>query len=144
MNRKFFNTQFAALVNAYTIAQKLSDESQDVYWEMLKDIPEDKFAVGVKECLGHCKFFPTIAELGAASLPPIRDKMAPLPPIDHPWPTIDWREQLRRADKIRTKAIDQPRQQLKVTPDAPPDYRIDPRTEIQKIIEGLVSRRGGH
>ena len=31
MTREFFNAQFAALVNAYTIAQKLSDEAQDVY-----------------------------------------------------------------------------------------------------------------
>jgi hypothetical protein len=69
VKREFFNQQFAALVSAYTIAQKLSDESQDVYWEMLKDIPEEKFAAGVRKCLAELKWFPTISELGNASLP---------------------------------------------------------------------------
>lgn len=69
MTREFFNRQFVVLVNAYTIAQKLSDEAQDVYWEMLRDIPEGKFGAGVRKCLATCKFFPTIAELGEASLP---------------------------------------------------------------------------
>jgi hypothetical protein len=69
MKRETFNKQFAVIVNAYTIAQKLSDEAQDVYWEMLKDIPEDKFLMGVRLCLATCKFFPTIHELGQASLP---------------------------------------------------------------------------
>jgi len=69
MTREFFNRQFAALVSAYTIAQRLSDESQDVYWEMLQNIPMDRFGAGVKKCLARCKFFPTIAELGDASMP---------------------------------------------------------------------------
>lgn len=69
MKREFFNKQFAALVNAYTISQKLSAEAQDVYWAMLERIPEQAFANGVRTCLGNNKFFPTIAELGEASLP---------------------------------------------------------------------------
>jgi len=96
MNRQFFNQQFAALVSAYTISGQLSDESQDVYWEMLKDIAENKFAEGVMKCLATCKYFPTIAELGSASMPNIPDRMAPLPPINKPRPTIDWRTQIAR------------------------------------------------
>jgi len=101
MTREFFNRQFAALVNAYAIAQKLSEESQDVYWEMLKDIPEEKFAHGVQECLASSKFFPTIAELGDASMPPVTDYKAPLPPIDHERPKINWRAQLSRSAQDR-------------------------------------------
>lgn len=101
MNREFFNQQFAALVNAYTISRQMSDESQDVYWEMLKEIPAEKFAKGVKECLATSKFFPTIAELGEASLPPVRDYKAPLPPVDKPFKMMNWRTQLERAAQVR-------------------------------------------
>jgi hypothetical protein len=100
LTREFFNRQFAALVNAYTIAQKLSGEAQDVYWEMLKDIPDAKFAAGVKSCLAACKFFPTIAELGAASMPAVTDYRAPLPAIDKERPKINWQEQIERRKQI--------------------------------------------
>jgi len=69
MKRELFNRQYAALCAAYAVSSKLSDESQDVYWEMLQGIPDDAFVMGVKGCLASCKFFPTIAELGEASLP---------------------------------------------------------------------------
>lgn len=73
MKREFFNKQYAALCAAYAISSKLSDESQDVYWEMLQDISEADFAKGVRGCLGSCKFFPTVAELGEASLPAVTE-----------------------------------------------------------------------
>ena len=69
MTREFFNTQFSALLAVYYYAQKMPDEGQDVYWEMLRDLPQEKFGAGVRKCLAECKFFPTIAELGEASLP---------------------------------------------------------------------------
>jgi len=69
MKRETFNKGFAALVTAYTISSKLSDESQDVYWEMLQGLDDAVFDRGVKACLADCKFFPTIAELGEACLP---------------------------------------------------------------------------
>lgn len=96
MTRDFFNKQFAALVNAYTISQKLSDEAQDVYWEMLKDIPEKEFIDGVRHCLGACKFFPTISELGEASLPTISES-APYNPWIYTEPRqVRWQEQVTR------------------------------------------------
>ena len=103
MTREFFNKQFAALVCAYISAQKLPDETQDTYWAMLQDIPDEKFSVGVKKCLTQCKFFPTIAELGEASMPDVIDYKAPLPPLDHPRATLNWFGQLKRQkekDKI--------------------------------------------
>jgi hypothetical protein len=103
MTRLFFNQQFAALVAAYTIGGKIADETQDVYWEMLKDISDEKFAKGVQECLARLKFFPTIAELGEASLPPIRDYKAPLPPVDQPFKMLTWREQIERGKQVQAK-----------------------------------------
>jgi hypothetical protein len=115
MKRSFFNKQFAALTNAYTIAQKLSDETQDVYWEMLKDIPEEYFVEGVQDCLASCKFFPTIAEIGDASMPPVTDYKAPLPAIDHERPKIGWREQLYREKKEQER-LEQKKQMRKLLP----------------------------
>jgi hypothetical protein len=93
MKRDFFNQQFAALVNAYTIASRLSGEAQDVYWEMLKDIPEAKFADGVRE-------------LGEASMPAIPDRRAPLPAIDKERPKINWRAQLDRQKHKELPQVD--------------------------------------
>jgi hypothetical protein len=112
MTREFFNRQFAALCSAYAMSKNLSDESQDVYWEMLQDIPEDKFGIGVKECLASCKFFPTIAELGDASMPPVTDFKAPLPPIDKERPKIGWREQLRREKQGQLKIAGRPQRRI--------------------------------
>ena len=101
MNREFFNQQFAVLVNAYSI--KLPDLTQDVYWEMLQPIEAEAFAQGVKACLSECKFFPTIAELGDASMPPVIDKRAPLPAVDHERPKIRWHEQLKRMSEVKKR-----------------------------------------
>jgi hypothetical protein len=112
MTREFFNKQFAAMCAAYAVSKNLSDESQDVYWEMLQDIPEAKFAGGVQECLATCKFFPTIAELGDASMPRVTDHKAPLPPIDKERPTIGWREQLKRAKEQQRQIEARPQRRI--------------------------------
>ena len=97
MTREAFNIQFTALVNAYAYAaERVTPESQDVYWEMLKGIPDEQFKIGVRACLGSCKFFPTIAELGDASLPPVEER-APYNPFTYRPPRlIGWREQVAR------------------------------------------------
>ena len=104
MKREFFNQQFAALVSAYTISAKLSDESQDVYWSMLCEIPEDRFAEAVRKCLGNSKFFPTIAELGEASYPTIEEAAPYNAFVYHEPRKIGWQEQVRRH--IERKAIE--------------------------------------
>lgn len=105
MERQFFNHQFAVLISAFSVSRKLGDESQEIYWEMLKDLPADKFAAGVRSCLAGCKFFPTIAELGDASMPAIEDRRAPLPAIDHERPRIGWQEQLKREKEKQQKRL---------------------------------------
>jgi len=96
MNREFFNQQFAALVSAYTISAKLSDEAQDVYWSMLQLIPEERFEKAVRECLASCKFFPTISEIGEASYPTIEEAAPYNAFVYHEPRKIGWQEQIQR------------------------------------------------
>ena len=144
MTREFFNRQFAALVAAYTIAQKLSDVSQDVYWEMLKDLPEDKFAHAVKHCLATCKFFPTISELGEEALPAIT--FHPYNPrLYEPERKITWNEQVeiekrQERNPLQIEEPEPPRTALtdeqkygKRYPDGTTDYARDYLTRIWRI-----------
>lgn len=97
MTKETFNVNFAALLQAYAYAQeRVTPESQDVYWEMLKGIPDEQFKAGVKVCLGSCKFFPTIAELGEASLPAIEEPQPYNPFTYRPPRKIGWQEQVGR------------------------------------------------
>jgi len=117
MDKKFFKAQIAALAAAFRVQEDKVEPLIDVYWSRLYDIPTAKFAEGVRWCLDNCEYFPTIAELGYASLPPRRDYKAPLPPVDQPFATINWREQLDRGmwkdeqeqDKLEDKQNDQKR-----------------------------------
>lgn len=45
----------------------LPEERLRFYVEMLKDIPTPALSAGVKYCINHCTFLPTIAEIRAAS-----------------------------------------------------------------------------
>lgn len=105
MERKSFNKGFAALVNAFAHAQeRISPESQEIYWTILKDIPDDLWLEGVEGCLCDCKFFPSINELGAACC---GEQEIATDPFAHltPWVKpatrrITWRENL---DKILSR-----------------------------------------
>ena len=101
MNREFFNQQFAALVSAYTISAKLSDEAQDVYWSMLQLIPDERFGEAVKKCLASCKFFPTISELGEASYPTVEEAAPYNAFVYHEPRKVHWQEQVRRQTEKR-------------------------------------------
>lgn len=100
MKRDTFNTCFAALVNGYAYAaERVTPESQDVYWEMLKGIPDKQFNQGVRKCLSTCKFFPTIAELGEASLP-TKTRVGRYNPYRYSEPQqITWQEQIREIEQ---------------------------------------------
>lgn len=45
----------------------MSEERLRFYVEMLKDIPSAALSAGVKYCINHCDFLPTIAEIRRAS-----------------------------------------------------------------------------
>jgi len=67
MKRDTFNLGFATLLNAFSYAaDRLSPETQEIYWQDLKDIPDKRFQAGVDWCRHHSEFFPSIAKLGAA------------------------------------------------------------------------------
>jgi len=68
MDRKGFNLSWAALIAAFPNS-KTTPQSQDVYWMMLQDMPKDWFEKGIRKCLSECTFFPTINDLGRASVP---------------------------------------------------------------------------
>jgi hypothetical protein len=107
MDRTFFNQQFAALVSAYVPAQRLPEETQDVYWAMLQDIPAKKFADGVRRCLATSKFFPTIAELGAASMP-IKTRLRPYNPyVRQELLNLDWEQQISESKQAKQKRIEE-------------------------------------
>lgn len=129
MIRKTFNEQFAALVNAFpNTAVKLSEETQDVYWAMLQEIPDEKFIKAVKRCLGTCRFFPTIAELGEASLP-TKTRLAPYNPYVYQPPIeVDWQEQL--AEKRR---VNEPR--------LPPPIRGVLRSIVKGVDDGPKDKK---
>jgi len=68
MKRETFNLQMAVLVNAFSYAvDRITDETLEIYWLDLKEIPDEKFVEGCAWCRHHGKFFPSIAELGAAA-----------------------------------------------------------------------------
>jgi hypothetical protein len=96
MKRETFNLGFAALLNGYTYAaERVTPESQDVYWEMLHGIPDDAFNRGVRKCLASSKYFPSISELGEASLP---TKLIPAPYDPHvytPPREVTWDQQVK-------------------------------------------------
>ena len=67
MTREEFNFGFALLINAYTLsADRITPEMQEIYWQDLKEVPVDKFQIGVAWCRHHLEFFPSIAKLGSA------------------------------------------------------------------------------
>jgi len=63
MTREIFNVYWAALLNAFP-SDRITDHSQDVYWQMLQEIPDNLWEHGARRCLAECKFFPSISELG--------------------------------------------------------------------------------
>lgn len=101
MTKQAFNLAWASLLNAFSgQAERMTGESQDVYWEILRNIPDDLWAKGVKECLANCKFFPSIHELGVACCGEqrvISDPFAHLTPwINPPTKKITWQENLEK------------------------------------------------
>lgn len=67
MNRQEFNSGFMALLTGFAYAEKKTNlQTEDLYFEMLKEIPVEVWNEGIKECLRELTFFPTIHDLGVA------------------------------------------------------------------------------
>jgi len=68
MDRKKFNYGWAALLGAFP-QNKTNAQSQKVYYEMLRDIPDDWWDEGVKVVLRNLDWFPSVHQLGRACVP---------------------------------------------------------------------------
>lgn len=66
MTREEFNQGFAALANAFPNSDRSIEATQEIYWQMLQEIPAEIWAEGIKDCLREKTFFPTIHEIGVA------------------------------------------------------------------------------
>ena len=97
--------QFAALANAYP-ATKATEDTSDVYYGMLKDIPEKRFAEAIKEAIATIRFFPTIAELGELCYPTI-EQLGPYNSHRESIVTRGWRSQIAETKPV--KQIESPR-----------------------------------
>ena len=70
MTESLFEKSFMALGAAKLQAPdpEFIKAKRDVYWVVLRDIPDDLWQNGVRKCLQHGNFFPSIEELAEASL----------------------------------------------------------------------------
>ena len=65
MTRDLFNKCFAALSHAWP-SDRITGETQDIYFEMLHEIPDNVFQEGIRKVLASNQFFPSIHEIGVA------------------------------------------------------------------------------
>jgi hypothetical protein len=66
MKREHFNKGFAALVAAFPLSDRSTAEQQEVYWLILREVPDEIWSSGVQKALRESTFFPTIHDLGVA------------------------------------------------------------------------------
>lgn len=65
MTRDDFNTGFATLANCFP-SDRITPETQEIYWRTLNSIPAERWKDGIEECLATRKFFPLVSELASA------------------------------------------------------------------------------
>lgn len=65
MNRKIFNAHWAALL-VLPNSERVTDTTQEIFWDLLKDIPDDIWEAGVRKYMLSATFFPTPHDLGVA------------------------------------------------------------------------------
>jgi hypothetical protein len=140
MKKENFNTGFAGLVNGYAYAgEKVPAATQDVYWAVLQDIPDDLWEAGVKKCLAECKFFPTIHELGVACLGEVKEHMEdrcdPLRSRQNYQVRIEgvsWTENLAKELERRNPTVALPKQPRPALPAPQADERLKAQLRAAK------------
>ena len=122
MNRESFNVGYVALVNAFSHApeSRLDNEAaQEIYWLRLQEIGDQRWHDAVAWCLDHCKFFPSIAELGTAAFD------------GNP----NWAEMIERR-----KRLDFNRKMRSLAPPLSPEERKKNQREIVQIASNLGNK----
>jgi len=129
MTRQAFNFGYVKLMSAFpNQAEKITEATQEVYWEALREIPDDLWGAGFRKCLAGCRFFPTINELGAACCGEQKEQIVWR---EDPWRKrqhyterlleTTWQQNLRHI-LIQRKAIEAPEEFPKIGPPEKPDY----------------------
>jgi hypothetical protein len=147
MNRSHFNNGMAALLNGFSYAvNKVTPESEEIYWDMLQDVPSDIWQVGVRKALSECMFFPTIHELGVCCFgetkehteercDPLRFKQNYQVKIE----AKSWRENMADVLAERARAAlpppaERPRLAAPINPEVlPPVVKFDGRDYLERI-----------
>jgi hypothetical protein len=52
---------------------KIGADGMETYSELLQDIPDEVLVMAMRDCLLHCRFFPTIAEIRDRALPILQE-----------------------------------------------------------------------
>ena len=113
MTEDVFKLGLASLVNAFpNSSERITRESRDIYWELLRDIPNDLFERGIKKCMAECRFFPTVNDIGERALSDYttishRNNHVYIEPTK-----ITWQEGLERSKRQET--------QRQIVPPEPP------------------------
>lgn len=148
MNREAFNRGMAALLNGFGYAvNKVTPESEEIYWDMLQEIPTDIWNAGVRKALAECMFFPTIHELGVCCFgetkehmedrcDPLRFKQNYQVRIE----AVSWRENMSRLLENRKALATPPAPRLEPPPHdqiapevLPPRIKHDGRDVLERI-----------
>lgn len=147
MKRELFNLSWAALLSVL-LSERITADSQKVYFEILQEIPDDLWQQGVRKILQGNRFFPTINELGAACCGEQKEQTVWR---EDPWrgrqhyaerlPEISWQRNLERIMEQR-KALNAPVEEQKIEPPEKPDYvtRLGARgnpTVMRELVQYL-------
>ena len=103
MKRESFNTAYAGLLNAFPAqAERLTVETQELYWVTLNQIPEENFRAGMMKILTNNTYFPSIREIGVASMG--ERKRHTVTPNEDPWTRYPYQS---GEDKTWRQILDQ-------------------------------------
>ncbi len=61
MNHETFKAGMAYMAAAYS--KELNTQISAVYWDQLGELHGDEFMIAVRQAVGCCKWFPTVAEI---------------------------------------------------------------------------------
>jgi hypothetical protein len=132
MTEDLFKLGWATLLQAFpNSSMAITSESQMIYWEQLKAVPDDLWKKGVQRCLRTCRFFPVILELGEACLDGHLVEPFRYNPHCYNEPKVlEWRDALQRVLIARSR---------------PPEIAVEPaeilppptRREAREILHRL-------
>ena len=148
MKREIFNLSWAALLNAFPNSDRVTDETQKLYFEMLGDIPDDIWQEGVKQCLRTLTFFPTIHDIGVACFGARKeewvDKCDPLRERQNyreKVPAISWQENMARI--LERRGLIAP-ERIAIESPKRDDQKREEGTRLRKALDEIRKLRAAN